>query len=278
MSNPIDNQLGSFLKDRRGRLDPAVFGLPITRRRTPGLRREEVASRADISVVWYTLIEQGRGSAPSAHVLTRVADALTLTPAEREHLFLLARRREPGPDAPAAQAVTPQLQRALDSLELNPALIKNASWDIVAWNRAAAAVLIDYAALEPRERNILRLMFANDDVRSGVPDWEAEARFTVARFRLETTRAGAGPVVAALVDELSRTSAEFAAIWAANDVDIYGEGTKHIVHPVAGRLELDYTSFALDGQPHLGMVMYTPATDADRVRIRSLVRDPASRA
>src|ERR1700761_5601945 len=131
-----DNPLGAYLKDRRTKLDPAAFGFSHSRRRTPGLRREEVAQRANISPTWYTWLEQGRGGAASADVLDRIARALMLTQIEREHLFLLGLGRPPEVHYKAAEGVTPRLQRVLDALELSPALIKTATWDVVAWNRA----------------------------------------------------------------------------------------------------------------------------------------------
>src|SRR6201984_3686055 len=143
------NQLGIYLKDRRAKLDPAALGFPMTRRRTPGLRREEVAQRANVSATWYTWLEQGRGGAPSASVLERIARALMLTEVEREHLFLIALGRPPEVRYQAAEGVTRRLQRVLDSLELSPAIIRTSTWDILAWNRAAAVVLVDYGALAP---------------------------------------------------------------------------------------------------------------------------------
>src|ERR1700761_9587387 len=136
-----DNLLGVYLKDRRAKLDPAALGFAVGRRRTPGLRREEVAQRSNISPTWYTWLEQGRGGAPSAEVLDRLARALMLTDAEREHLFLLGLGRPPEVRYQGTDAVTPRLQRLLDVLEFSPAIVKTAMWDIVAWNRAAAAVL-----------------------------------------------------------------------------------------------------------------------------------------
>jgi transcriptional regulator with XRE-family HTH domain len=115
-----DNRLGAYLKDRRAKLDPAAFGLPLKRRRTPGLRREEVAQRANVSATWYTWLEQGRGGAPSADVLDRIARALMLTDVEREHLFLIALGRPPEVRYQASEGVTPRLQRLLDALELSP--------------------------------------------------------------------------------------------------------------------------------------------------------------
>jgi transcriptional regulator with XRE-family HTH domain len=267
-----DNPLGAYLKDRRAKLDPAAFGFPMSRRRTPGLRREEVAQRANVSATWYTWLEQGRGGAPSADVLNRVARALMMTDVEREHLFLLALGRPPEVRYQVAEGVTPRLQRVLDSLELSPALVKTSMWDIVAWNRAATAVLADYEKLAPKERNILRLMFCNAEVRAAQPDWEGAARFVVAAFRAEATRAGAAASVNALVDELCRVSPEFAAMWSDNDVRSYGEGTKQLRHPTAGLIALEYSAFAVDGRPDLGMVIYSPATPADADRIRSLLK------
>src|ERR1700683_5728639 len=139
--------LGTYLKDRRAKLDPATFGFPAARRRTPGWRREEVAQRANVSATWYTWLEQGRGGAPSADVLERIARALMLTEVEREHLFLLGLGRPPEVRYHAAEGVTPRLQRVLDAFELSPALVKTSTWDVVAWNRAASAVLTDYAKL-----------------------------------------------------------------------------------------------------------------------------------
>src|SRR5580700_8006294 len=140
MSMAVDNRnlLGVYLKDRRARLDPAAFGLPQTRRRTPGLRREEVAQRAHVSATWYTWLEQGRGGAPSASVLERIANALLLTDVEREHLFLLAMGRPPEVRYQVTEGISPRLQRVLDSLELSPAYVKTSTWDIIAWNHAAS--------------------------------------------------------------------------------------------------------------------------------------------
>ncbi|MDB5974649.1 MAG: transcriptional regulator [Nevskia sp.] len=269
-----ENRLGLYLKDRRGKLDPIAFGLPLIRRRTPGLRREEVAQRAGVSATWYTWLEQGRGGAPSAGVLERIAHALMLTDAEREHLFRLGLGRPPEIhyQAQAPEGVTPRLQRVLDSLELSPAIVKTLTWDIVAWNRAAAAVLTDYGKLPREQRNILRLIFCSPRARAAQQDWESVARFVVAAFRADAIRAGSAKNVEALVEDLSRLSPEFKRMWQDNDVRNYGEGTKYILHPTVGRLGMEYSSFAVDGRPDLGMVIYNPSTPEDADRIRSLIK------
>src|SRR5271156_786713 len=141
MSAMNDNLLGAYLKDRRTRLDPASFGFSGTRRRTPGLRREEVAQRAYISSTWYTWIEQGRGGAPSADVLDRIARALMLTDIEREHLFLLGLGPPPEARYQKNEGVSPRLQRVLDALDPSPAVIRTATLDGIAGNRAAGVVM-----------------------------------------------------------------------------------------------------------------------------------------
>lgn len=266
-----DNRLGSYLKDRRGRIDPAALGFSATRRRTSGLRREEVAQRANISSTWYTWLEQGRGGAPSADVLDRISGALMLTDVEREHVFLLGLGRPPEVRYKAAQGVSPRLQRVLDGMTSSPAMIKTATWDIVAWNRAAAVVLTDYGKLPPDQRNVLRLMFGDARVRAAQHDWESVARFVVATFRADAARAGAVSEVTKLVDELCLTSPEFKRFWLENDVGLHGEGTKRLHHPVLGELALEYSAFAVDGRPDLGMVVYNPVEAEDAELIRSLV-------
>lgn len=269
-----DKALGAYLRDRRVRLDPAAFGLSAARRRTPGLRREEVAQRANISATWYTWLEQGRGGAPSADVLDRIARALLLTDVEREHLFLIGLGHPPEVRYQSGEGVTPRLQRLLDAFELSPALVRTATWDVVAWNRAATLVLSDYGALPPGRRNILRLIFGDPAVRAAQYDWESVARFVVAAFRADATRAGAAAEVTALVDELSRMSPEFQALWRENDVRTYGEGLKRLRHPILGEIAFEYSAFSVDGRPDLGMVVYNPATAADADRIRAHLSAP----
>lgn len=263
--------LGSYLKDRRLRLDPVALGLSSARRRTPGLRREEVAQRANISATWYTWLEQGRGGAPSAHVLDRIAQALMLTDAEREHVFVLGLGRAPDIRYQPGHGVTPRLQRVLDAMEATPAIVRTAMWDIVAWNRAATVVLSDYDALPPKERNVLRLMFLHPHVRAAQFHWESVARFVVAVFRADTVRAGAADVMKPLVDELCLASPEFAAMWRDNDVRDFGEGVKRLRHPELGELSLEYSSFAVDGRPDLSMLIYNPVGEGDAERIRALI-------
>jgi transcriptional regulator with XRE-family HTH domain len=267
-----ENLLGAYLKQRRTKLDPAAFGFAAARRRTAGLRREEVAQRANISPTWYTWLEQGRGGAPSADVLDRIARALLLTDAEREHLFLLGLGRPPEVRYRKGGGVTPRLQRVLDALDPSPAIIRSAIWDVVAWNRAATVLLMDYGSLPPERRNILRWIFLDPRARAAQYDWENVARVVVGAFRLETARAGAAEEVEPLVDELCRSSPEFEAMWRDNDVHgTHGEAVKHIRHPVLGMLAFEYSAFAVDGRTDLSLVVYNPVTQDDAARMASLI-------
>ena len=263
--------LGAYLRNRRTKLDPASFGFSGSRRRTSGLRREEVAQRANISATWYAWLEQGRGGRPSADVLDRLARALTLTEVEREHLFLLGLGRPPEVRYRGGDAITPRLQRLLDALACSPAIVRTATWDVVAWNRAAAAVFTDYGSLPPDQRNILRMIFSDPRVRAAQSEWEAVARLVVASFRIDAARAGADAEVAPLIDELCRSSPEFAAMWRDNDVQTHGDGVKHLRHPLLGPIALEHSTFAVDARPDLSLIVYNPATSADRKLIESLV-------
>ena len=274
MQTKNESRLGAYLKDRRTKLDPAALGVPMKRRRTPGLRREEVAQRAHVSATWYTWLEQGRGGAPSADVLDRIAHALLLTDVEREHLFLLGLGRPPEARFRATEGISPRIQRILDALECIPAFIKTSTWDIIAWNRAAAAVF-GYDTLAPERRNILRRIFCDPAARAANVHWESVARFAVATFRADVARAGAAEAITSLVNELCLLSPEFEAMWRDNDVRGYGEGTKQLCHPLVGMLALEYSAFAVDGRLDLSLVLYNPATPEDGDKIRRLIKVPS---
>ncbi|WP_320534125.1 helix-turn-helix transcriptional regulator [Robbsia andropogonis] len=265
------DSLGAFLRNRRTRLDPKSLGL-TGRRRTPGLRREEVAQRANISPTWYTWLEQGRGGAPSGEVLDRISGALMLTLAEREHLFMLGLGRPPEVRYNPVSTVNPRLQRLLDSFDASPAIIKTATWDVVAWNRAAAVVLTDYGTLPPGQRNILQFLFRNPAVRAKQHDWESVARVVVGAFRADVARAGLASEVGKLVAELRGLSAEFDALWQGNEIlnQSEGDSIKRLQHPTLGQVELEYSAFSVDGRPDLGLIVYTPLDNGVAQRIRAL--------
>ncbi|KEP70093.1 XRE family transcriptional regulator [Thioclava dalianensis] len=268
---PAENPLGTFLRDRRTQLDPASFGFAGGRRRTPGLRREEVALRANISPTWYTWLEQGRGGAPSADVLDRIARGLMLTEAERQHLHILTFGHPPESHYRADAAITTRLQAVLDSIPYSPAMIISATWDVLAWNRAAALLMTDFAQLPEERRNVLRLIFTNSEVRARQPEWRDLARALVGSFRADVARAGATAEVTQLVTELSQASAEFAALWQANEVGGHEDGVKRLQHARLGLIELDFATFSVRSRPDLTMMVYTPASPEVATRVRAYI-------
>jgi transcriptional regulator with XRE-family HTH domain len=271
--------LGGFLRARRARLAPApgVAG----RRRTPGLRREEVAARAGVSVTWYTWLEQGRGGPPSDHVLEQLSEALELDSSGREVLFLLAQQRPPPLKVTAMTppVVAPALQRVLDGMPFSPAIIKTPTWDVIAWNAPAAAVLGNYGDLPMEERNVLRRLFGSPEVRQVLPEWEANARFAIGVFRVDIARAGdQRPEIGALAAELLATNAEFRRLWAENDVSGHWTGRKHFSRPDVGEFELETTAYAVDGSDSLSMIVFTPVGPEDVKAVERLMAMEASRA
>lgn len=272
MSSPIqENALGTYLRDRRAKLDPTAFGFDSSRRRTPGLRREEVAQRANVSATWYTWLEQGRGGSPSTVVLDRLSHALALNEVEREHLFVLATGLPPAPHLPIRTDISPRIQRVLDSMDCCPAMIKNCAWDIVAWNKATASVFPGYDEGLAESPNVLRRMFTTTSIRDFNPEWENVARYVVSTFRADAAKAGYD--VAPLVAELSHSSPEFAALWNENHLVERTEHTKIIRHPTAGLLEFEFSGFGVDGRADLSMVVYTPVHEVDREKIRLLMSE-----
>ena len=246
--------LGSFLVDRRARLKPGELGLPAVRRRTPGLRREEVAHLAEMSVSWYTWLEQGRDIRVSAHTLKRVSQALRLDRAETEHLFALA--SQASPPHLIGEDVTDGLSTLLIALDPLPAYIRNSRLDILAWNPSVADLFIDYAQLDPYERNTLRLLFLNEAYRTLIVDWESVARDMLGTFRAARARAKDKVPFNELIEELSSKSREFVDWWPNLDVRNFGEGCKRLQHPRLGLVELSYVALSPQERPELSLVTY----------------------
>jgi transcriptional regulator with XRE-family HTH domain len=261
--------LAGFLRDRRARLQPEPGS--AGRRRTPGLRREEVAARAGVSVTWYTWLEQGRGGAPSEAVLERLARALELDAPGREMLFLLARQRPPPVQAASTPEVSDSIQRVLDAMPTSPAMVKTPTWDIVAWNAAAQMLLGGGVSGPPLERNSLRRLFGDPAARAHLPDWERHARSMLAVFRMDVARVGGSAEADALVTELQAKSADFRRLWAENEVGGHGVGLKRFDNPLVGSFNLEYSAFSVAGSEGLTMIVFTPATAADRQAVDALL-------
>lgn len=268
------NELAHFLRTRRERILPETVGLPGgSRRRTPGLRREELALLAGIGATWYTRLEQGRAITVSSQVLESLARVLGLNTAERSHLFLLARAQQPADPHPFTTTVSPALQHILASMGTSPAYIANPRWDLLAWNRAMAHVYTDFGALPPGERNILRFMFTHPFRRMLLPNWEKDAQGLLALFRASTERYIGEPWRKALVADLEFASPEFRAWWPHHAIQAAHTWKKELNHPLVGRLALLPTTFQVTEAPDLRMVVYTPLEEADTAKKLALLAE-----
>lgn len=267
-------ELAHFLRMRRSRVLPSDVGLAATgRRRTPGLRREEVALLANIGVTWYTRLEQGAPINVSSEVLRNIARALQLTEHEREHLFLLAGHRPSEPTVYETETVSPLVQRVLDGLGCNPAVVRGRRYDVLAWNRAAIEIFGDYGAMETKRRNtVWRFFMCPDECRAFMPRREDAARGLVAKFRATAAKYLDEPCFRALIDELLEGSAEFRKYWNEHDVNHRSEGLKIVRHPALGEMRLEFTALTVPGYPDMTMVVYTAEPGSvEEHKLKSLV-------
>ncbi|HYQ63649.1 helix-turn-helix transcriptional regulator [Actinophytocola sp.] len=247
------SELGDFLRSRRARRQPEDLGLtPVGgRRRVPGLRREELAQAAALSVDYYVRLEQGRLRNPSKEIVDAVATALGLDESERRYLHNLARPRR---DAqPATHAVPTTIQTLIDNTTV-PAALYSRRGDVLAWNALTAALLVDFAQLPPDERNMHRLVFLNPEIAGRFVQWECKARDLVSQLRMEAGRNPGDERLATLVGELSMRSPEFARLWATHPVREKIRGGYRYRHPVVGEFYLRYEAFSLPGAPDLSLV------------------------
>lgn len=253
-------ELGAFLSSRRGRLQPGDLGLPTGQRRTPGLRREEVALLAGVSVSWYTWLEQGRDIGVSAEMLKRLSTVLRLDPAESLHLLALSSRQPPV--VPISGGLSDALVYLVQAIDPVPTYVRNTRLDILAWNSAVADLFVDYGKLEPHERNTLRLMFLYSPYRILMRDWEQQARATIRVFRAARAKVLDKAPFDQLAEELCTESAEFRTWWPEVDVQGFDEGVKQLRHPTRGLLELTYMALTPEGRPDLSLVTYIPQPTA----------------
>ncbi|MFI6443422.1 helix-turn-helix domain-containing protein [Kitasatospora sp. NPDC050543] len=278
-------ELSEFLRSRRARLRPEDLGLSHHggRRRVPGLRREELAQAAGVSVAYYTRLEQGHGQNVSTAVLEAIADALRLSPAERAHLTHLTepvRRRARVVTRP--QTVRPALQLLLDAMDGVPAYVLGRRLDIIAWNRLGCALAGDFAAMRPEQRNMAWQVFLEPTAREFYDDWEGKAADLVAMLRLDAGRYPDDPKLASLIGELSVKSEEFRHLWATHDVHDKGHGVKELHHPLVGRLTLSYETLKPPGDVDQVLVTYHAepgSTSAESLRLLAswAASEPAQR-
>ncbi|MFF7448706.1 MULTISPECIES: helix-turn-helix domain-containing protein [unclassified Streptomyces] len=266
-------ELSEFLRTRRARLKPEDVGLPDfgRHRRVPGLRREELAQLAGVSVAYYTRLEQGNGQNVSAEVLDAIARALRLTDAEHAHLTHLAKPKQLKRKAGGrSQQVRGSLLQLLDTMEGCPAYISGRRSDILAWNRMAAAVFGDWAQLPPQERNWARLVFLRPEYRELFVEWDQKATDMVSFLRMDAGCHPDDPRLSALVGELSVKSEEFRRLWATHDVKEKGYGVKRLHHPLVGDLTLHFESFRLPDESEQMLITYhaepgSPSAEALRL-------------
>lgn len=258
-------EISDFLRSRRARVNPQDAGIADDGRvrRVPGLRRDEVARLANMSVEYYTRLEQGRAGNPSPEVLDALAEALRLDPSERAHLVDLAGRRAPRRRGPlAAQRVRPGLLLTLQSLESVPAFIVGRRMDVLASNRLAKAVITDFDALPAKQRNLARWYLLDPEAREKVVDWPTIARDTVAVLRFDAGRHPDDRQLADLVGELTLGCPEFSGWWNDHQVLRRTHGTKAYRHPVAGEIEFAYEGFELPDDPDQTLCVYNVQPDS----------------
>jgi transcriptional regulator with XRE-family HTH domain len=267
-------ELGDFLRTSRERLTPDALGLAATgRRRTPGLRREEVAQDAGVGLTWYTWLEQGRSINASPQVLAALARTLRLDRFERAHLFRLAALADPD-EPPESECVPGSVRATLAQLEPYPAYVVTARYDLLAWNRAYAALMGDVEALPRDRRNVLLLLFLEPAWRELLLDWRRDVGHVVAQFRAAMAAHVREPAWLDLLEELEDGSEHFREIWSRHEVAGPTMKRKRYLHPVAGRVELESTSYWLADQPGVRMLVAVPVDEESHGGLDRLMDAP----
>jgi transcriptional regulator with XRE-family HTH domain len=267
-------ELADFLRTKRASLQPEDVGLPEGgRRRTPGLRREEVALLAGVGATWYTWLEQGRDVRASLDVLEAVSRALQLTPAERGHVILLGRGEHAPPCKAPAESVSPTLRRLVENLGPGPAYLLGRRWDYLAWNKSFERVFSWEPGPEPLSRNHVWLWFMDPARRTLCSsDWAASCRLLVAKFRADSASNIGDPVFEELISALDSSSPEFRKLWKRHEVAGSGDGHKELTHPLVGPLAFDHAVFRHGETGDLRLILYTPSCEHDtRAKLAELL-------
>jgi len=267
-------ELADFLKTRRAKILPSQAGLsPGTRRRTPGLRREEVAQLAGVSITWYTWLEQGRHIRVSAQVLESLSKVLLLDKQERIHLYLLANQPLPS-DIPEYQGtVSPILQHVLDNLILCPSLVTDQRWNVIAWNKAACLLFGDFHQMNVRERNIVWAMFTDEKYKQLFVNWKLHAKDLLGRFRSTCGQYIDDPWLAQFIEDLKNQSTEFRLWWPLHDIESNREKCKQLRHPDANLLDFEVSNFDVSDNSGLKMIVHTPSLNSDTASKMKLLID-----
>ncbi|WPC42189.1 helix-turn-helix transcriptional regulator [Clostridium sp. JS66] len=266
-------ELGDFLRTRRGKISPLEVGLsPGLRRRTPGLRREEVAALAGVGLTWYTWLEQGRQINVSVEVLESLARVLKLDQQERIHLYTLANRVPPVDVYLYQESEVSMLQHVLDNLTISPSFIMDSRWNIILWNKAAEVVFGNFDKINECERNMVYMMFKNDNYKQLFIDWDLHAQGMLARFRSTTVEYVDEPWFVKFIEELREKSEEFNLWWSKHDVQTDNGVYKKIRHPIAEEMIFEFCSFNVCDKSNLKLIVNTPllGTDTD-IKVKSLL-------
>ncbi|HEX4203048.1 MAG TPA: helix-turn-helix transcriptional regulator [Ktedonobacteraceae bacterium] len=265
--------LADFLRKQRAHLSPAEVGLPPgLRRRTPGLRREEVAQLANIGTSWYIWLEQGRNIHPSVQVLESLAQALRLTPNERRHLFLLAGQSLPPQTPPLQEHISPVLRQMLSDLEPAPVYVMGRRFDYLAWNNAAERVLAISAASIPYERNLVWRFFTDPMMREYFSHWEQMARGLLAEFRATSASSSGDEWFEELIEALKQVSPEFCRWWQEHDAPRELSSDKIMEHATLGHLEFQHLILQVLSDPDVRVSLYMPNA-MTRTKLQRLLKD-----
>ena len=260
-------ELGDFLKTRRAKISPSQAGLPEgTRRRTPGLRREELAYLSGIGLTWYTWLEQGRPIHVSTQILESLARVLMLDKQEIIHLYDLADKSHPITFSNFNETINPMVQHVLDSLKYSPALIVDIRWNIIAWNKASSEIFLDFNKLNTCERNLVRIMFTNEQYKELFIDWESQAQSMLSRFRTAFGRNIDDTWGTAFINKLRTENQKFNSWWQMHDIEKDEKVLKTIKHPLLGKLSFEHTSYLISNDTNLKMCIHTPMSQTDTER------------
>jgi transcriptional regulator with XRE-family HTH domain len=271
-------QLSQFLKNCRARLSPSDVGLPDPdRRRTPGLRREDVAALTGVSVTWYTWLEQGRDVQVSANVLERISRTLELSADERDYLFSLVQHRPPPLVPGRAEDVNPAVQRMLDTLQI-PALVMTIRWDVVAWNDMLRRAVRDYAAMPADQRNLLKLLFTHPEYKIDPAEYEAMVRRVLAKLRVDYSQSAPDPCFDKLISELNEICPVFRRLWKSPEVIGRSEGINVVRHPKLGGITFEHTSYVPEGSPTLRVVIFVPHDAGSAAKVAQLASQNRARS
>lgn len=273
MKRESSKELGQFLKTRRARVSPLDVGLPEgLRRRTKGLRREEVAALSGIGLTWYTWLEQGRDIKVSSAVLESLARVLLLDEQEKNHLYTLAGQVPEVKITLSKIRVNPTIERVLDNLILSPSFIMDTRWNIISWNKAASVVFGDFNKINVHERNMVWMMFNNEAYKNLFVDWEFHAKGMLARFRSTTAKYFDDPWLIDFIEKLKEKNKKFNLWWSMYEVETNIGFHKKVKHPIAGIMIFEFASFDVCDSPNLKLIVNTPLPETDTdVKVKLLL-------